>query len=102
MLTFESLFENNSAALDLGWIGEPVAAGQRVLPDASGISVQAADLVGHLNLIHPKRIHVLGGAEVDYVDRIPPGRREQVLRELIQGSPLRLIVGEGRSLPTEL
>ncbi|HEY4037689.1 MAG TPA: HPr kinase/phosphorylase, partial [Burkholderiaceae bacterium] len=64
MLTFESLLDDNSAALDLRWIGEPTA-GQRVIPDASGSSVQAADLVGHLNLIHPKRIHVLGGAEVD-------------------------------------
>jgi len=61
MLTFESLFEDNGTALDLRWIGEPTA-GQRVLPDASGSSVQAAELVGHLNLIHPKRIHVLGGA----------------------------------------
>jgi HPr kinase/phosphorylase len=101
MLTFESLFEDNGTALDLRWIGEPTA-GQRVLPDASGSSVQAAELVGHLNLIHPKRIHVLGGAEVDYIGRIPAGRREQVMRELIQGGPLGLIVGEGRSLPEEL
>jgi HPr kinase/phosphorylase len=101
MLTFEALFEDNESALDLGWINGP-KAGQKFLPDASGSSVQAAELVGHLNLIHPKRIHVLGRAEVDYIGRIPPGRRENVLRELIEGGPLGLIVGEGGRLPAEL
>jgi len=101
MLTFESLFDDNGSALGLRWIHQPTT-GHRVLPDAVGSSVQAAELVGHLNLIHPKRIHVLGAAEVDYIGRIPPGRREHVLRELIEGGPLGLIVGEGRSLPAEL
>jgi len=101
MLNFEELFEDNEPALDLGWINGP-KAGQKTLPDASGSSVQAAELVGHLNLIHPKRIHVLGRAEVDYIGRIPPGRREAVLRELIDGGPLGLIVGEGGHLPAEL
>jgi HPr kinase/phosphorylase len=101
MLSFEALYDDNETALDLDWINSP-AAGHKVLPDASGSSVQAAELVGHLNLIHPKRIHVLGKAEVAYVGRIPSGRRDAVLRELIEGGPLGLIVGEGGTLPEEL
>ena len=39
MLTFESLFDDNGSALDLGWIHRPTV-GHRVMADASGSSVQ--------------------------------------------------------------
>ncbi len=59
------------------------------------------DLVGHLNLIHSSRIHVLGVPEVAYVERMEPSRRLHYAAELVVGGPLGLIVAEaGWSRPS--
>src|SRR5208283_3896369 len=99
--TLNSLFEENQTALDLRWI---VGDTQMMwpLPDTAVQSVQAADLVGHLNLIHPRRIHVLGAREVDYIDGMSVVRRVHFTNELIEGGPLGLILADERQLPAEL
>ena len=101
MQTLNSLFEENQAALELRWI---VGDTQMMwpLPDTAVQSVQAADLVGHLNLIHPRRIHVLGAREVDYIDGMSVVRRVHFTNELIEGGPLGLILADDRQLPAEL
>ncbi len=57
------------------------------LPDTAEQSVQAAELVGHLNLIHPRRIHVLGAQEVDYVERMSTVRRTALHQRTDRGRP---------------
>ena len=64
--------------------------------------MRAADLIGHLNLIHSNRIHVLGEPEVGYIERMDPRRRLRYANELVAGQPLGLIVAEGRSVPEEV
>jgi HPr kinase/phosphorylase len=99
--TLNSLFEENQAVLDLRWVvGDTDAVWP--LPDTALQSVQAAELVGHLNLIHPRRIHVLGSAEVDYIERMSVSRRNHFSYELLEGGPIGLILADGRELPHEL
>ncbi len=62
----------------------------------------AADLIGHLNVIHANRIHVLGAAEVGYLQALDPARLAHHARELIAGQPIALIVAEGFTPPPEL
>jgi HPr kinase/phosphorylase len=101
MQTLHSLFEENREALGLRWIcGESQAL--RSLPDTVAQTVQAAELVGHLNLIHPKRIHVLGAAEVGYIERMSIPRQLHFAHELAEGGLLGLIVAEGKSMPEPL
>jgi HPr kinase/phosphorylase len=99
--TLNSLFEENQEALGLRWI---VGDTERLwpLPDTTEQSVQASELVGHLNLIHPRRIHVLGGIEVDYILGMSIARRGFFTNELIEGGPIGLILCEDRALPPEL
>ena len=101
MPTLNSLFRENRQTLDLQWL---VGDAQREwpLPEPGEQSSQASELVGHLNLIHPHRIHVLGGREVDYLDRMSAVRRGVFTNELVEGGPLGLILAEGRRLPPEL
>ncbi len=101
MQTLQSLFEENREALELRWLaGDPAI--QRALPDSVVPSVQAADLVGHLNLIHPKRIHVVGAAEVNYVEKMSVSRQMHFAHELAEGGLLGLIVAEGHAMPQSL
>jgi HPr kinase/phosphorylase len=101
MVTLQSMFDDTRDSLGLRWIAGRAGA-QRTLPEAVENNVPAADLVGHLNLIHPNRIHVLGGAEVTYVERMESARRIHYSQELIGGQPLGLIIAEGREAPATL
>lgn len=101
MPTVANLYEDNREPLKLDWVSG-LAGGARRFREAESNDVSAADLVGHLNLIHPSRIHVLGTAEVSYVERMERPRRLHYAAELVIGNPLGLIVAEGRVVPDEL
>ena len=54
------LYEDNAAKLGLAWVG---GRGGNAVPVRRD-SADMAALVGHLNLIHPNRIQVLGRREL--------------------------------------
>lgn len=102
MPTVRRLFDENVQALKLeclaGIIGEPR---EIVVPNTSA-DIAAADIVGHLNLIHPGRIQVFGHEEHAFVTRMDKQPREHLLRDLLGGKPPALILAEGLEAPGEL
>src|SRR5690606_13579329 len=65
MLTIKELVSDNVERLSLTWMAG-ADAGDRVVSQSGMFS---ADLVGHLNLIHPSRIQVFGKEELSYYNR---------------------------------
>ena len=59
-------------------------------------------LVGHLNLIHPNQIQVLGYFEVQYLAELREISREDAIRQLLSHDPDCLIVAEAQKVPEEL
>src|SRR5690606_27814822 len=53
-----------------------------------------ADLVGHLNLIHPARIQVFGPEELSYYGRFDSKRRQHHLDELASGGVPAIIMAD--------
>jgi HPr kinase/phosphorylase len=101
MPTFQSLYEDNRDALRLSWIaGQGSSSKPLATPATAGLA--SADLVGHLNLIHPSRLHVLGDAEVRYYTQMDRSRRQHYAEELISGQPLGLVIAEGLPPPPDL
>jgi HPr kinase/phosphorylase len=101
MPTFQSLYDDNRESLRLSWIAGQSSAGKALdTPSTAGLA--SADLVGHLNLIHPNRLHVLGEAEVRYYSQMEPSRRLHYASELIAGKPIGIVIGEGLMPPPEL
>jgi HPr kinase/phosphorylase len=97
-VTVEGLIEHNAAELDLRWIcGQ--AGGSRAVAESVA---EPSDLIGHLNLIHPNRIHVLGRAEIAYFERHDEPRQEAILADLIAGHPPAVIVAEDQPPPAGL
>lgn len=94
-LSIQKLYEDNRDVLALGWFAG-FAGGKRLI---LGDAVSASDLVGHLNLIHPARIQVLGHQEVDYCRRLSETARVQQTDELVAGKPPAFIVAEGLETP---
>lgn len=101
MSTFRSLFEDNRELLELEWIGG-LAAADDPLETAATSGLASADLIGHLNLIHPSRIHVLGIPEVEYFAHMDTQRRTHYSTELLAGKPLAIVIADGLVPPPEL
>ncbi|NMF98347.1 HPr(Ser) kinase/phosphatase [Aromatoleum toluolicum] len=58
-----------------------------------------ADLVGHLNLIHPTRIQILGAAELSWAQRHAREKVAHHLTEIISARPPAIIVADGCNIP---
>lgn len=71
------LFEDNQDKLRLQWIAGR-AGGAREL-DSELIRDSSKGLIGHLNLIHPNLIQVLGPSEVAYLDSLDASSRRSAL-----------------------
>jgi len=98
MLNIGLFFSGYHEELKLSWVTGQSGGDRHI----SGQSFESADLVGHLNLIHPYRIHVLGRPEVEYYNRLDPQRRAYLTAELLAGCPPALVMADGLVPPSAL
>jgi len=98
MLTIQELVSDNADKISLTWIAGAGAA-HRLIPDTG---MASADLVGHLNLIHPARIQVFGKAELSYYTRFEPKRRIHHLEDLVTGGVPAILIAENLKAPDDL
>lgn len=102
MTSVRRLFEENEGPLGLVRLAGIHGEGQQLFTKFDTSSVGAADLVGHLNLIHPGRIQVFGPEEIAFINRMERARREHLLRDLLKGRPPALLFAEGLDAPGDL
>ena len=95
MLTIQDLVKDNEERIPFTWVAGQ-NAGQRVVaaPGAAG-----ADLVGHLNLIHPSRIQVFGTQELSYYVRFDTRRRRHHLQDLVDGGVPAIVLADNITPP---
>jgi HPr kinase/phosphorylase len=98
MLTVQDLVNDNVSDICFKWVAGQSAA-DRLIPD-NGMA--AADLIGHLNLIHPSRIQVFGREEMDYYTRFGPRRRVHHLEELLAGGVPAILLADNLSATEDL
>lgn len=98
----QSIFDDNAAMLKLSWLTGHEGWERGFSADTVANATSSADLVGHLNLIHPNRIQVLGEAEIDYYQRQTDEDRSRHMAELIALEPPFLVVAGGAAAPPEL
>jgi len=98
MLNVQELVNDNLEKISLTWIAGEGAATRPIANDG----VPSADLVGHLNLIHPARIQVFGRQELAYYDRFEIRRRLQSLEDLVSGGTPAIIMAENLKPPQDL
>jgi HPr kinase/phosphorylase len=77
------------------------AAGQAPNATVSALSPRRA-LVGHLNLIHPNQVQVIGTQELQYFSGLREISRQDAIRQLFNNAPVCLIVAEGRYCPEDI
>jgi len=102
MLTLQELIADNADKIPLTWVvGQPAdqRSAARSIPENR---LSAADLIGHLNLIHPWRIQVFGLEEVRYYERADADRRNFIFDELVAGQVPGIIVADASTPPERL
>ena len=92
------LHEDNAAKLGLGWVSSRGGDALPVRRDGA----DTAALVGHLNLIHPNHIQVLGRRELAYIDGYSGDGASQVIANLFAAAPAAIILAEGIAVPAAL
>ena len=102
VISADALFEDHREHLGWQWLAGQSASERRFDELAVQQARSSADLVGHLNYIHPYRIQVLGEREVRYL--IYSGEedcRRRVAR-IVTLEPPVLIVADGQQAPAAL
>jgi len=99
MLTLHELLAENANNIKFTWLAGEQAADQ---PITNNLGRASADLVGHLNLIHPSRVQVLGAEELAYYLNFDAQRRLHLLEELQAGGVPAIFVAEGLEAPDGL
>lgn len=98
----QSIFDDNAASLKLSWLTGHEGWDRGFSPETVANATSGADLVGHLNLIHPNRIQVLGAAEVQYYQRLDQDARKRHMAELIALEPPFLVLAGVQETPEDL
>ncbi|MEY2993772.1 MAG: hypothetical protein RL357_707 [Pseudomonadota bacterium] len=101
-ISADVLFEHNRQRLKWHWL-EGLSASERNFDEmAIRAARSGADLVGHLNYIHPYRVQVLGEREIAYLSR---GTEEDCARRvsrIVTLEPPALVLADGQTAPQQL
>lgn len=93
------LYDDHRDKLRLAWIAAVGVDRQIELKERGNYG---ADVVGHLNIIHPERLQVIGEGEVNWARRASPQRVRQQFHDLIDAKPPALIVADDQEVHPEI
>ena len=99
-LDIQTLYDALRKKLGLHWLsGEP--HGNRIIHNSRD-STADLSLVGHLNLINPHCIQVLGKKELEYLDSLRKNSRKDAISHLFSGQSRLVIVASQLETPDDL
>ena len=99
-LSVAQLVEDNREKLQLAWLAG--AAGADKVLDSQDIRESAEGLIGHLNLIHPNWIQVLGKPEIAYLEALGEETGQRTLQHLARSGIACMIMAGGEPAPEAL
>ena len=89
-VTADDLFREQQQNLKLDWAAGKSGRDRLLEPATARFPGMA--LVGHLNLIHPNRVQVIGTGEAQYLDSLDATERARVIKSLAECSTTAVIV----------
>jgi len=94
------LFEDNLEKLKLEWTAGR-GGGAREL-NSEPTKDSSKGLIGHLNIVHPNLIQVLGASEVEYLEGLDTGSCRSVLAQVCAAEPACFIIAGVDRIPPPL
>jgi HPr kinase/phosphorylase len=102
VVSADALFETFRGVLRWEWVAG-LGASERRFDEAVVRSARSgADLVGHLNYIHPYRVQILGEREVAYISNSTSDDCKRRISRIVTLEPPVLILADGQTAPDEL
>ncbi|NLA50735.1 MAG: HPr kinase/phosphorylase [Alcaligenaceae bacterium] len=98
MVTIQELAAEHKDSLHLSWIANEEHS-DKALP---AHDLSSADLIGHLNMVHPERIQVFGVEEVNFFNGLSKATQNRSLIELGKHDVPCIIIAEGLDTPSNL
>jgi len=99
-LEIRTLYHNQREKLGLRWINGEELQDQPV--HSSNNAPAETSLVGHLNLINPHRVQVLGRQELDYLENLQKNSRKDAITRLFSGQSSLIILANELPAPEDL
>ncbi|AGF49354.1 HPr(Ser) kinase/phosphatase [Candidatus Kinetoplastidibacterium galati] len=93
--TLQELVQDNNEKIKFQWIAGQ-SSSNRLISDED---TSAANIVGHLNLIHPSRIQIFGLEEMDYYIRLEKSRQINYIKELYNGKSPAILIANNLQAP---
>lgn len=94
------LFQDNAETLNLNWLAGREGA-ERFLTSES-LHRSTLSPIGHLNLVHPNRIQVLGSPEMDYLRKLSADALQEKMAHLFTDELAAVLVADGERAPAVL
>lgn len=104
-LSIEDLYNIHRENLELQWVAGQEGGKQASVRDEDQTTPESPNnhsLVGHLNLIHPHQIQVIGKIEIKYLEGLRNISMQDAVTQLFQSKPVCVIVADGCEVPTLL
>ena len=102
VVSADVLFEEFRATLKWEWVAGLGASERRFDEGAVRAARSGADLVGHLNYIHPYRIQILGEREIAYLTNATPEDCARRISRIVTLEPPVLVLTDGQTAPESL
>jgi HPr kinase/phosphorylase len=99
-LSVQQLFDDRRERLGLAWVAGAAGASREITGQM--LSRPGVGLIGHLNLIHPLMVQVVGRSEIEYLEALEPASREMTLERVVGGETVAVIAGDGVPVPAML
>jgi len=104
-LTAGTVYDRYEQRLGLQWMAGHGGADRQVFlapPSGGSSDATTGALAGHMNLIYPYRIQVLGRVELEYLSRLGKNSHADALKLLFGAGPVMIIVSDGEGIGSEL
>jgi len=74
----------------------------RISDPQSNITIPTGALIGHLNLVHPNRIQVLGGTELNYLGNLGKNSYHDAIAQLFDNKPAFVVIADDKESTEDL
>ena len=99
-VSVQSIFDDNRDRLGLHWLGGRQGGNRALTTDNSHKA--PIGQVGHMNMIHPFRIQILGAVEGEYLRGITDDERRRSIDRLVGEELVAVLVANGEEVPQYL
>ncbi len=104
-LSIEDLYNIHQNNLKLEWVAGQQGANQAFIQNEEqnvSESSNSLSLVGHLNLIHPHQVQIIGKMEIKYLEGLRNISMQDSISQLFNRNPVCIVVVDGCEVPALL